>query len=174
MLYKAGLQRLFLAQQPTLLSKSSHIPLLPLCLSPRHTKKRLGMSCCCWTSLWARPHTHAHTQNTHWSEQRKQINARRSVPTAVWVTDCLSIGAAHSTNGSFCVYLYSGTKGQLKCVCVRWLQHSTAFSAPFTHKSRVTDTPEQRNHTNMQKTQSCYTQRAWESFWPLPRVKGGV
>lgn len=70
MLYKAGLQRLFLAQQPTLLSKSSHIPLLPVCLSPRRTKMRLGMSCCRWTSLWP-DHTLMHTHRIHTDPSRE-------------------------------------------------------------------------------------------------------
>lgn len=173
MLYKAGLQRLFLAQQPTLLSKSSHIPLLPVCLSPRRTKKRLGMSCCRWTSLWP-DHTLMHTHRIHTDPSRENKSMLRDLfqQLSEWLT--VSPSVLHIQQMALSVYLYSGTKGQLKCVCVRWLQHSTAFSTPFTHKSRVTDTPEQRNHTNMQKTQSCYTQRAWESFWPLPRVKGGV
>lgn len=86
------------------------------------------------------------------------------------VSEWLSITAADATIGSFCVYPYSDTKGQLKCVCVKWLQHSTASATPFTRKSRVTATPGQWNHTNTQKTQSHYTQRAWESFWPLQEL----
>lgn len=33
-------------------------------------------------------HTHRHT---HWSQERKQNNARRDIPTAAWVTDSFSV-----------------------------------------------------------------------------------
>lgn len=100
---------------------------LTFCQSPC-TKKRE------WVVVVRRVYGSDHTpMHINWSQQRKQISARRCVPTAVWVTDCLSIRTAHSTNGSFCLYLDRGTKEQLKCVCVRWLQHSTAFFSCSIH-----------------------------------------
>lgn len=126
-----------------------------------------------------RLHGSDHTlMRTNRSQQRKQISARRCVPTAVWVTDCLSIQTAHSTNGSLCLDLGRGTKGQLKCVCVRWLQHSTAFSPPRSIHTQIQGywhpgTVKSHKRTK-KKTQHGRTQGAWESFWPLPREKGGA
>lgn len=119
-------------------------------------------------------HMHTHTQNTRWFQQRNQINAR-FIPTAVWVTECPSVSVVLSTNGSFCTFMYSGTKGQLKGVCVRRLQHSSAlFPKAFTYKSRVGDTlVAAKSNKHTKKTESCFTQRPWESFWPLPEVRGG-
>lgn len=96
---------------------------------------------------------YTHMQNTHSSQRRKQNDAR-SVPTAVWVTDWLSL---------------QQTQQLALCVSVQWHKRTTrvcvrdmvpafplALSIPFTRKSRVTVTPEQRNHT---KTHRCsYTQ----------------
>lgn len=146
----------FLAQQFTTLS---HIPVCHV-VKPNWDLEWLVVI---GRASGARPHTPIHTYriHTHWPQQR---SLKRSDPTAVWVSDCLSVTAADWTIGSFCVVLYTDTEGQLECVCVRWLQHSSAASIPFTRKSRVTNTPEQRNHTNTQKAQSCYTQGAWETL----------
>lgn len=75
----------FLAQQFTTLS---HIP---VCLSRCQTKLGPGMTCCHWASFWGQTtHTHTHIQNTHthWPQQR---SLKRSDPTTVWVTVCLSL-----------------------------------------------------------------------------------
>lgn len=140
----------FLAKQPDTLSK-----LLHSCsdhLSPCWTKDRLEFSCRHHRGLWPRPHARTHAQNTQLSQQRSQINARRFIPTAVRVTDCRSVSAALSTSGSFCTSLYSGTKGQLKCVCVRWLRHSSAFFLKHSHTNPGLATlTVLQNQTNTQK-----------------------
>lgn len=167
----------YLAKQPDMLSK-----LLHSCsdhLSPRWTKDRLEFSCRRHRGFWPRPHARTHAQNKQLSQQRSQINARRFIPTAVWVTDCRSVSAALSTNGSFCISLYSGTKGQLKCVCVRaWGDYDIPalfFPKAFTYKSRVSNTHcAAKSNKHTKKMESCFTQGAWESFWPLPKAGGGV
>lgn len=109
----------------------------------------------------ARPHTPIHTYriHTHWPQQR---SLKRSDPKAVWVTACLSLLQIEQL--ALSVWFCTLTQKDNSSVCVRWLQHSSAASIPFTRKSRVTNTPEQRNHTNTQKAQSCYTQGAWETL----------
>lgn len=154
---------LFLAQQLSL--KSSHIPFLPVCPSSCRTKDREP-----WnelSSLDSGPdHTHTHT---HWSQQRKYY-ARRPVLTAVWVSQWCRFNKWLFLSAS--VQWHKRTIRA--CARVRWLQHSTAFSTPFTRKSRDTDTPEQWNHTNTKGKQSHYTQGSMGKFLTTSTMKGGV
>lgn len=128
-----------------------------------------GMSCCRSKSLWVRPHTHAHKLIP--AEKTNQCQEMCS-------NSCLSDWLSLHQNCTFNKWLSLSLSGQKdnSSVCA-WSDYSIPllfFPAPFTHKSRVTDTPEQWNHTNAQKTQREYTQGAWESFWALPREKGGA
>lgn len=109
----------------------------------------LGMSCCHWAKFWARPHSHTHMLRTHWSQQRKQNEARRSVLTAVGVSDCRSL--LQTLQSDLYASVHNDTKGRLECVRVRRLQNSPALSLLFTCKYNVTATQEQLNSTNNKK-----------------------
>lgn len=148
----------FLAERPDLLSKLSHIPVLTVChLAEPKTDLKLA------AVLWARPHTHTLDYTVIPAEKPNQCEE-------IYSTSCLSewlpLRQRCPTNGSFCTSLYSGTKGQLKCVCVRWLRHSTAFfPKAFTYKSRVSDTRgAAKSNKHTKKMERGFTRRAWESF----------
>lgn len=92
-----------------------------------------------WIAVAGRLHGSDHTLvHTSWSQQRKQVSARRCVPAAVWVTDCLSIQTAHSTNGSLSLSRSGPPHKGTTQVCVR--EVITAFHAP--------PTPPLHSHTN--------------------------
>lgn len=120
-------------------------------------------------------HTHMHTYRIHTDLSRENKSMLRDLFQQLSDRLTVSLSALHSINGSFCVYLYSGTKGQLKsvslCVCgeysipLLFLVHSHTNPGLLTlARSEITQI--------RKKTQSHYTQRAWESLCPLPRVKG--
>ena len=159
---------LFPAQQPTVLSQSSHIPARP---SSCRTRAR-GLEWAAVTRQVPGPdHTHQYTQTERTADSSRE---NKTMP------EDLFQQLSEKQPGSFCQRCTFNTRLLLcsirtvtqrdnSSVCEQlWLQHSTAFSAPFTRKSGATDTPEQWNHTNTQRhTQSHNTLGAWESFWPL-------
>lgn len=108
---------------------------------------------------WAVVTSRASKQTTHSQPQTHNIQNKQN-----------SVSKLHSIT-SLSTDPYSDTKDN-SSKCVQWLRHSTAFSSLFTCKSRVTDTPEQWNHTTSQRNASGYTTRAWESLWPLGERQG--
>lgn len=95
-----------------MLSKSSHIPLLARLSVISSYQREAWNELLSLDKLMARTthstHTHRHT---HWSQQRKQNNARRSVPTAVWVSNCLSLPSMlHIRQMALSVYIRTVTQ----------------------------------------------------------------
>lgn len=107
----------FLAQQFTTLS---HIP---VCLSRCQTKLGPGMTCCHWASFWGQT-THTYRIHTHWPQQR---SLKRSDPTAVWVTACLSLLQIEQL--ALSVWFCTLTQKDNSSVCAR--EVITAFQCCF-------------------------------------------
>lgn len=143
-------------------------------ITQRHRMDR----CRWWAPRNFRPRTHVHKLIPAWGKTNQREEMRSN--------SCLSDWLSLRPNCTFNKWLALSRSGprhkRTTQVCVREVItafHCFFFSplAPFTHKSRATDTPEQWNHTNAQgekKTQHGRTQGAWESFWPLAREKGGA
>lgn len=137
---------------------------------------REGMNGCRWTAPRFRPHTHAHKPIP--AEKTNQCQEMCS-------NSCLSDWLSLHPNCTFNKWLSLSRSGprhkRTTQVCVR--EVITAFHCFSPPPPRSIHTQIQgywhsgtvKSHKRTKKkTQHGRTQGAWESFWPLPREKGGA